>query len=748
MKMKIMTMINTSVGSLRGRLVEVGIPGMHRRALALATLAFFSVLDAAPGKAAAAGVPAEESLAEVTITAAKLRPLDAVTPTGSRLGLSVQETPGTIDVIDSDQMLGRGYSTLEHATASMAGIITGGSPGDLADFSMRGFSGEQVVMLRDGLYLGPSNMTNRPANTFNLERVEVLKGPASVLYGQGPVGGAVNAVSKRARIGERRIDYAASGGRFGTLNLGLGAALPLGERVALRIDASHTRNTGYVQGAGADSSNLTASLLWQRDAVGVEFYIDVLDDHPSDYFGTPLLPVAFATQPLAGVIDSDNGLTIDRRTRYLSYNVSDSRVHSRQYWPQLKVDWRISDKLELRNIAYYFDAERTWINSEIYAFNSVDARIDRDRFFVLHDQQLFGDQFSAIMNGQMFGRPSRTVVGIDFSHLDFLRTRGFPDGDSVDVFNPVPGVFGQLNSRRQSPTSWDSLAVFMENISELTARTRLVIGARYDDLNLVRANLLDGIAQPSGFKRSLGGSNWRVGVVHDTAPGLTSYVSFTTGKAPVGDNIFLVNANQRFKLSDARQFEAGLKYASPSGRADATAAVYDIQRSNLLTQINSSGDVANVGSQKSHGVELALNLRPLQSWSISTNLAYTAARYGEFFDPNFGIDASGNRTPNAPRWVANLWSSLRNVGGTGLELGGGLRFVGDRYGDSANQLGLRSYALADVYANYRVNPRLMLTSRISNLFNKAYAQWADIFYPTEVLLGSPRRFEIGAVGTL
>jgi iron complex outermembrane receptor protein len=235
--------------------------------------------------------------------------------------------------------------------------------------------------------------------------------------------------------------------------------------------------------------------------------------------------------------------------------------------------------------------------------------------------------------------------------------------------------------------------------------------------------------------------------VHDTAPGLTSYVSFTTGKAPVGDNVLLVNAGQNFQLSDARQFEAGLKYASASGRADVTAAVYDIRRTNLLTQINSSGDVANVGSQKSQGVELALNLRPVQNWSISSNLAYTAARYGEFFDPNFGIDASGNRAPNAPRWVANLWTSVRDVGGTGLELGGGLRFVGDRYGDSANQLALQSYSLADVYANYRVNARLMLTSRVSNVFNKAYAQWADIFYPTELLLGSPRRFEIGAVGT-
>jgi iron complex outermembrane receptor protein len=689
-----------------------------------------------------------ELLGEVTVTASKLRPLDELTPTGSRLGLSVQETPGTIDVIDSDQMQGRGYTTLETATASMPGIITGGSPGDLADFSMRGFSGEQVVMLRDGLYVGPSNMTNRPANTFNLERVEILKGPASVLYGQGPVGGAVNAVSKRARPGVRRIDYAVSGGQFGTLNLGVGAAMPLGEHMAWRIDASHTRSDGFVHGAGADSTNLTSSVVWLRDALSVEFSLDILSDHPSGYFGTPLLPVAFAAEPLAGVVDARNGQTIDARTRYVNYNVDDSRIHARQFWPQLKVDWRVSDALSLRNVAYYFDAKRTWINSEVYAFNSATARIDRDRFFVLHDQQLFGDQLAATFSGTVLGRSNRVVIGVDYSHLDFLRTRGFPDGDSVDVFVPAPGLFGPLDSLRQSPTEWDSYAEFFESATHVADRLQLILGARHDNLHLVRRNLFDGVEQPSGFTRSLGGMNWRVGLVHDTAPGLASYLSYTTGKAPVGDNIFLVNAGQDFRLSDARQFEAGVKFASPGGRADLTAAVYDIRRTNLLTQINSAGDVSNIGSQKSHGLEIAVNLRPRNAWNVSANLAWTAARYGEFFDPNFGIDSSGNRTPNAPRWVGNLWTSVRGVAATPLELGGALRYVGSRYGDSGNQLRLQRYTLTDVYANYRVSDRLMLTSRLGNVFNKAYAQWADIFYPTEILLGAPRRFEIGLVGTL
>lgn len=692
--------------------------------------------------------PAEPLLSEVTVTAAKLRPLDEISPTASRLGLSVRETPGTVDVIDSDQMLGRGYATLDVATASLPGVTTGGSPGDLADFSMRGFSGEQVVFLHDGLYLGPSNMTNRPANTFNLERVEVLKGPASVLYGQGPVGGAVNAVSKRPRLGASGIDYAASGGSFGTLNLGVGLGYTVGSDTALRLDASRTRSDGYVDGAGSDSTNITGGVLWRAGDVAVEFYMDYLRDHPSAYFGTPLLPASFASQPLRGVIDTSNGLTLDRRTRQVNYNVADRRIASRQFWPQLKVDWKLGDSLTLRNVAYYFDAERTWINSEVYAFNPATQRIDRDRFFVLHDQQLVGDQLTALHTGQILGHTTRTTLGVDFSHLDFLRTRGFPDGDSVDVFAPVPGLFGPLDNRRQSPTKWDSTAVFFENVTDVAPATKLVLAGRYDHMDLVRRNLLDGVELPSGFQRKFNSSNWRVGLVQELSAALTAYASYNTGKAPVGDNIFLVNAGQDFKLSSARQFEAGLKYADSQGRGDFTAAVYDIRRTNLLTQIDNSGSVSNIGSQKSRGLELSGNVRPLRNWTVSANLAYTSAHYGTFVDPNFGIDASGNRTPNAPRLVTNFWTSLRDVAGTPLELGGALRTVGSRYGDSGNQLRLKAYSATDVYANYRLSERLMLTGRVSNVFDKAFAQWADIFYPTEVLLGAPRRFEIGVVGKL
>lgn len=154
--------------------------------------------DTGPADAASASTTRESK--EITVTGWRLRQLDTPAITGSRLGLSVRDVPATLDRIGADEILTRGFRTVEEATVSLPGVISGGSPGDPSLFSMRGFTGEQITILHNGLYLGPANMINRPGNTFNIASIEVLKGPASVLYGQGAVGGAVNILNKSADL--------------------------------------------------------------------------------------------------------------------------------------------------------------------------------------------------------------------------------------------------------------------------------------------------------------------------------------------------------------------------------------------------------------------------------------------------------------------------------------------------------------------------------------------------------------------
>jgi iron complex outermembrane receptor protein len=706
----------------------------------------------------AGGQATVTDLNEITVTAAKLRSLEQFTPTGSRLGLSAQELPATLDVIDNDEMIGRGFFNVQQAADSQAGVTSGGSPGDQSQFSMRGFTGNQITVLRNGLCIGPSNMTTRDQNSFNVASVEILKGPASVLFGQGAIAGVVNVVDKAPSFGASQAEALASSGSYGTTNIGIGGTTHVGDTFAVRADFSRTATDGYVHNP-SNTTEATVTALWKPSStLDIQFTVDWLEDNPSNYYGTPLVPASFATQPLEGVISSSNGLALDRRMEFVNYNVADSTIHSQQTWPQLLVKWSPNDSVTLQNFTYYFHAHRVWDNAETYSFTTValngvtplpSPEINRDRFYVFHQQNLIGDEGSATYRSTLFGMANTLVGGFDYSHLNFNRVRGFPDNDLVDPFNPSPGLFGPLLqpgeiTPRRSPTHWNDYAVFFEDVIDLTPQFKLVTGGRYDRLDLERQNFdTQGQELTNGFNQDYTSANWRAGVVYNVNEYVTPYVSWTTGKDPPGtNNIFLVNAPEgTYALSSSRQIEAGIKARTPGGTADATFSMYDIKKSNMLVQVTQETQAS--ADQTSKGIELSTNFKLTKDWTVSANGAYTDSVYTAFTDPSTGASYNNVQPANIPRWTGNLWTSVRQIAGLPLEVGGGVRYIGNRPGNTANTLILEHYALFNGYLSYELKPGVLLTGRVNNLFNKEYAQWADIYYPTELMLGQPRYWELG-----
>ncbi len=709
-----------------------------------------------------------DELETITITAAKVRTLEQFTPTGSRLGLSEQELPATLDVIDNDEMLGRGFINVQESADSQAGVTSGGSPGDQSQFSMRGFTGNQITTLRNGIYIGPSNMTTRDQNSFNVGSVEILKGPASVLYGQGAVAGVVNVVDKAPSFGTPQIEALATIGNFGSSNIGIGGTTHLDDVLAVRADFSRTATEGYIQHDPSNSTEGTVTALWKPSStLDVQLTVDYLEDNPSTYYGIPLVPTSFATQPLTGVISSSTGEALDKRMEFVNYNVSNAQIHSEQIWPQLLLKWTPNENLTLQNFTYYFHAIRAWENAENYVFDPTTQLIDRDRFYVFHQQNMVGDQGSASYKGSVFGLPNTVVGGFEYSHLNFVRTRGFPCGEGiyggatngcfpdndpgpgVNPFTPSPGTFGPLLQdgdlvSRRSPTFWNDYSVFTEDVIDLAAPLKMVTGVRYDRLALERENFnTQGAPLSNGFDETYNSTNWRVGLIYNITPYLTPYVSWTTGKDPPGtNNIFLVNAPEgEFALSSSDQVEVGLKARTPDNRGDLTASIYDIHKSNLLVQVSQEDQAT--ASQTSKGAELSADYKLTRNWTISANTAYTDSVYTSFTDPISGSTFTNVQPADIPRWTGNFWTSYRNIAGVPLEMGGGVRYIGDRPGNTANTLVLDSYALVDLYASYQVKPGILLTARVKNLLDKAYAQWADIYYPNQLMLGEPRYFELG-----
>lgn len=465
--------------------------------LSLSIAAALGCIGAARAQQTASVQATEATTLDQVLVSGRLRSLEQFTPTGSRLNLSARETPGTLDAINAAAIEARGLRSVEKAAESLPGINTGGSPGNPATFSMRGFTDGQITILHNGLYLGPSNMTNRPQNTFNLQSVEVLKGPASVIYGQGAVGGAVNVTNKAPTFGPAQYELLLGASSYGGRVFGVGAGGGINDDWAYRADISQVSSDGYVHGADSSALNATVSLLWHpREDISAQFSLDYAKDQPSTYFGTPLLPAAAARTPINGILRAPNGEVVDAATRRNNYNVADASIDARQLWPQAYLKWKVTDAVTVQNMAYYFHADRRWINAENYTYNPQSARIERDRFFVYHQQTLWGNQTSATFDQRIAGLKNRLVVGLDYSRLDFDRNRGFPRAtawrwtragqaahsanacaDAAPPPGPMPRCFSKM--RWMSPTRQNWYSAGATNISIWIARTSVrMVGFR------------------------------------------------------------------------------------------------------------------------------------------------------------------------------------------------------------------------------------------------------------------------------
>ena len=683
---------------------------------------------------------------------------------GSRLGLSLLETPASVELIDGSTMQARGYKQVTDAVQSLPGVVSGESPAAPSTFSIRGFTRSQITILRDGLWVGPANMVMRPQNTFNLDRIEVLRGPNSVLHGQGAVAGTVNVVTKSAEIGEpSKIDLLASMGRYDTRQFGIGAGGSFSDSAWYRFDVSQRSSDGYVDRMDSNSLNATGSVLWRAtDTLAVKFSVDHLDDELADYWGTPLVPTASAREPMHNVISTRTGETLDRAMRSHNYNVSDSKAESDQLFLRADVTWTPAENFTIKNTTYRFVADRDWLNAEgyVYCTEVVDVctqtgEIQRyyGYFFVTHEQELVGNRFTAQYDFDLGGMENTVLGGFETTSLDFERARGFrraeplAAGDSVDPYAPIAGLYGPEELRGVSPTDIQTQAVFLENALKISDRLSVVGALRYEQLELDRQNFnSDGVLEASSFDRDFDWTSWRIGSVFKLADNVAAYAQYSDAKDPVNSNIFLVNGGEDLDLTDAEQWEIGLKGALPEVGVEATVAYFDIQRDDVIEQIGIDS-ATNVGGRESNGLEVTATWAASEQLKFGVNAAQTRA---EFSRSNNFQNFAGNTPPNVPERTANLWASY-NFSDLPLTLGGAFRYVGDRFGDNANDVTLKSYSLIDAYASWKHN-NLTISARVNNAADEEYVSWSDVFYlgqtdpsfiyANQLLLGAPRTYEV------
>jgi len=679
--------------------------------------------------------------------------LDEPSQTGSRLGLELRDLPASVSVVTQEAIRISGARTALEAVENAVGMIGTVGVGSIPSYSTRGFTSGDITIMRDGIRQNTASQSSRPLDSFLFDRIEVLKGPASLLYGEGAIGGAVNYVSKQASDrfeGEALL----SAGYWDSYSGAFGAGGPTAiESLSFRADLSRRQERGFVDRSNAQYDAIGGELRWQPTVdTSVRFSGTVLDDDTESYYGTPLVYDAIINQNGEQLVRRANTATdrlvnarIEPASRRENYNHLDNFARARNSFWRVIAETRLSPAWTLRNETYAATQDFDWQNTESTVWNPATRLVDRSSFFLIfRDDLQLGNRLDLRWDGTLRGRPNKFLIGTLYDDNDQDRNSGqvvpgSPTPASVPLTGFNPGFGPTVVPQKTVNVLTRNRALYIENLFELTDRLALIGGMRYDRIDIDRTSFI-GAAPFSKRYEPLTG---RLGAMYTLRPQVNVYASYSYAAQPVSQLVSLGAAQDEFSLQKGRQFEVGLKASGWDGRADATFALFDIEKRDLLTSSIVDGIRFNsqIGAQVSQGAELELSLRPAAGWRLAGQFAWNWAAKFKDFNENLGtgvISRSGNTPPNVPDVIAGVsivreWADWRARAA--------LRHVGERQANNNNGIQLDAYTTLDASLTRRWE-QLSVTLRGRNLTDREYAP-AAASGGLMLRLADPRSAELG-----
>lgn len=629
---------------------------------------------------------------------------------GTKTDSSILETPQSVSVVTRDQMDARGVLSVGQALTYSAGVVAQpfGSDARFDSPYIRGFSAAESQYL-DGLRL-VRNLGATSIEPYGLERVEVLRGPASVLYGQANPGGLLNLVSKRPtweRFGEVVLEGGSFRRRQGAFDFGG----PLGEDSKLAF-----RLTGLVRNSGTqmdrvddDRYFLAPSLAWQPDEDTTLTLFSRLQHDRS------LSPIGL---PLQGTIDGNpNGqLPRDRYLGDSGFDESKRTLASLGY----EFERRFGEAWSFRQNARYDHLK--WEYRNLY-FSGLDPDMRTAyRGTSIQDEEM--DTLS--LDNQVEGRfhtgavGHRLLLGADLRAHYADNDIAFGTAPSIDIYRPDNRQPFNTSIFWRQRTRSDLYQAGLYAQNQMDYRNwRLTLGLRHD---WASSSSDTGAATTSQRDTAFSG---RAGLTYLFDNGLAPYVSYATSFDPVVGNEAPARGGGAFEPSRGEQYELGLKYQPPGSRSLFTATAFDLRQTNVAVS-----DPANVGFQMQTGkvrvrgfeLEGVANLQAGLNLIASYTFSDAEIVRGE-------PGQRGNRPSQVPRHAASLWLDYAFLEGSplhGLGLGGGARYVGQRYGDTANGINLHSHTLYDAALRYDLG-NFRFSLNLNNLLDDTYVASCSAF---------------------
>lgn len=659
----------------------------------------------APDPNSMAQVPEEEE--EITVTGDEAQGYRVPrAESTTRTDTPLRDIPANLQVIPRQILEDQAGTRVDDALRNVSGITFGNSfGGRLSQFTGRGFP---VTQFRNGLLEGSSTGALFRFNSLtsveiaDIEQIEVLKGPASVLFGQVEPGAVINYVSKKPLF---RPYYNASlaVGSYGFFRptFDFSDRLDPNGNVSYRLNVAVERAESFRDFVNTDRIFIAPSLAWKispRTTLTFEGSL-LKDERPID----------------RGLVALGRGVPNVPISRYLGPGSEPNEFDEKRAY--LYLDHQFSDRLSLRSTL------RVTQSQELRPLTVQAGNLRPDNRTVPLNSSTIDQLFETYtwrndLIGQFnTGSIKHTLLaGIELTKISGWFNNNLTGTVSpIDLFNPDYSrvVISPLRRRPELDYTNDvkTLGIYLQNQIDLLDNLKLVVGGRFDsyDQEELRPNAPNLSIRQTGTAFSP-----NVGLVYQPSRTVAFYTNYARSFQPqIGRDL----DGQTFEPERGTQYEIGVKADLIPGRLSATLAGYKITKTNVLTSDPRDQTFSiQVGEQRSQGIELDVVGEVLPGWNVIASYAYTDAEIAR--DNRF---ASGNRLVNIPFNTASLWTTYTLQSGSlkGLGLGAGVFFVDNRSGDLANSFEVPSYARVDASIFYNTG-RFRAGLNFKNLFDTVY----------------------------
>ncbi|MDH5911802.1 TonB-dependent receptor [Vibrio splendidus] len=666
--------------------------------------------------------------------------------TATKTDVAIGETPRAISIVTREQMDDRASISIADALQYTPSIQANyfGEDNKQDWFVIRGFKQANSGLYQDGTRLYSSGFYSWQIDPFGLERVEILRGPGSALYGQTPPGGVINVISKRPQFDGGSGQFAIEYGTDDRKQISLDVNSEVNDKMAFRLQALGRKNGSRVDGVEAERIFIAPSLAYKfTDDTKITLLTSYQKDDSDPYLQFLPMEGTLTSNPNGTISDSTalgntDWETFEREQISLGYEF-EHHFNDRTYFMQ---NARYSQMdINLRQMYY-----------SQYVGDTALAPYDPTRSSIIRQastEEGTSDAFNIdnrLIHKFTTGSVEHTLLtGIDYQSIDidskdYAADPIIGDGNSLlpvpgvgnipnpifNVFDPSystnvallnPTTFAPLDEsdRQTTKTKNNQLGLYLQDQMMIADKWAVQIGVRYDDSQNKTHNTT------TGKKTKVDNEEWttNLGVAYLMDNGFTPYASYAQSFNPI---IQLDVNGDPAKPERGEQYEVGLKYQPRSFDGYFNIAAFEVSKENIARQV--AGQLTQIGEVRNRGLELEAVANVTEALTLIGNVS--------FIDSEITEDATSSNVGNTPSQIADqlasAWANYRLLNGPldGLTIGAGARYVGDSYADNTETNKVSSYTLFDATLSYRIEDYKFQVAA-KNLADKEYVATCDYY---------------------